>query len=124
MQGSGMKEVLAEIYASKSLEKMLNGHVYARAVRAHTLLQLTLAIIILKEVEMNNIMDTDLIINIEHILGNTLLYNDIENDDEVSGALLNKFNQKLKEYEERGPTAKLWFQYFCMVSIAKEFLKA
>ncbi|CAG4951420.1 unnamed protein product [Parnassius apollo] len=96
MQGSGMKEVLAEIYASKSLEKMFNGHAYARAVRAHTLLQLTLAIVILKEVEMNNIMDADLIINIEHIL----------------------------EYEERGPTAKLWIQYFCMVSIAKEFLRA
>ncbi|XP_044579087.1 uncharacterized protein LOC123261518 [Cotesia glomerata] len=124
MQGSGVKEVLAEIYASKSLEKMLNGHAYARAVRAHTLLQLTLAIIILKEVEMNDIMDADLIVNIEHILGNTLSYNDIENDDEVSGALLDKFNQKLKEYEERGPTEKLWIQYFCMVSIAKKFLRA
>lgn len=124
MQGSGIKEVLAEIYASKSLEEMLNGHAYARAVRAHTLLQLTLAIIILKEVEMNDIMDADLIVNIEHILGNTLSYNDIEIDDGVSGALLDKFNQKLKEYEVRGPTAKLWIRYFCMVSIAKEFLKA
>ncbi|CAH0556725.1 unnamed protein product [Brassicogethes aeneus] len=124
MQGSGIKEVLAEIYAVKSLEKMLNGHAYARAVRAHTLLQLTLAIIILKEVEINDIMDADLIINIEHILDNTLSYNDIENDDEVSAALLNKLNQKLKTYEERGPTAKLWIQYFHMVSIAKEFLRA
>lgn len=95
MQGSGMKEVLAEIYASKSLEKMLNGHAYARAVRAHTLLQLSFAIIILKEVEMNDIMDADLIVNIEHILGNTISYIDIENDDEVSGALLDKFNEKL-----------------------------
>lgn len=49
MQGSGLKEVLAEIYAPKSLEKMLDGHAYARAVRAHTLLQLTLSLRILKE---------------------------------------------------------------------------
>lgn len=83
MQESGMKEALAEIYAIKSLEKMLNGRTYARAVRAHTLLQLTLAIIILKEVEINDIMDADLIINIENILDNTLSYNEIENDDEV-----------------------------------------
>ncbi|GBP40851.1 Putative nuclease HARBI1 [Eumeta japonica] len=124
MQSSGIKEVLAEIYAVKSLEKMLNGHAYARAIRAHTLLQLTLAIIILKEVEIDDIMDAELIINIEHILDNILSYKDIENDDEVSGALLNKLNQKLKEYEERGPTAKLWIQYFHMVSIAKEFLRA
>lgn len=69
-------------------------------------------------------MDADLIINIEHVLDNTLSYNDIENDDEVSGALLNKLKQKLKEYEERGSTAKLWLQYFHMASIAKEFLRA
>lgn len=103
---------------------MLNGHAYARAVRAHTLLQLALAIIILKEVDINDIMDADLITNVENILDNTLSYNDIENDDEVSRALLNKFYQKLKEYEERGPTAKLWIQYLNMVSIAKEFIRA
>lgn len=119
-----MKEVLAEIYAVKSLEKMLNGHAYARAVRAHTLLQLTLAIIVLKEVDIDDIVDAELNINIENILDNTFSYNDIENDDEISGALLNKLNQKLKDYEERGPTAKLWIQYFHMVSIAKEFLRA
>lgn len=124
MQGSGIKEVLAEIYAVKSLEKMLNGHAYARAVRAHTLLQLTLAIIILKEVDIDYIMDVDLIINIENILNNTFSYNDIETDHEISGALLNKLNEKLKNYEERGPTAKLWIQYFHMVSIAKEFSRA
>ncbi|CAH1106781.1 unnamed protein product [Psylliodes chrysocephalus] len=115
-----MKEVLAEIYTLKSLEKMLNGHAYARAVRAHILLQLALAIIILKEVDINDIMDADLIVNIENILDKTLSYNDIK----VSGALLDKFNQKLKEYEERGPTATLWITYFIMVSITKEFLRA
>lgn len=124
MQGSGIKEVLSEIYAPKSLEKMLNGHAYARAVRAHTLLQLALAITILKTIDINDIMGADLIINIDHILDSTLSYSDIENDNEVSGALLHKFNMKLKDFEERGPTAQLWIQYFNMVSLAKEFLRA
>lgn len=124
MQGSGMKEVLSEIYAPKPLEKMIDGHAYSRAVRAHTLLQLALAIIILKEVDLDDITDADLIINIEHILDDTLSYADIENDSEVSGALLHKFNLKLKDFEKRGPTAKLSIQYFNMVSLAKEFLRA
>lgn len=39
-------------------------------------------------------------------------------------ALLDQFNKKLRMYEERGPTAKLWVQYFRMVSIAKEFIRS
>ena len=124
MQGSGIQEVLSLIYAPKSLEKMLNGHAYARAVRAHTLLQLTLAIIISKDLVIDDEMVANLNITIENVINNTISYNDIENGDEISEELLYQFNQKLKEYEERGPTAKLWIQYFHMVSIAKEFIRA
>ncbi|KAJ8928317.1 hypothetical protein NQ314_019129 [Rhamnusium bicolor] len=79
---------------------MLNGHAYARAVRAHMLLQLTLAIIVSKDLVIDDEMVANLNITIEN------------------------FNQKLKEYEERGPTAKLWIQYFHKLSIAKEFIRA
>jgi len=40
MDGSDLKEVLSVIYARHSTEKILNGHAYARAIRAHTLLHL------------------------------------------------------------------------------------
>lgn len=99
MQGSGIKKVLSLIYAPKSLEKILNGHAYARAVRAHTLLQLALAIIISKNLALDDIIDVDLTINIENTMNDTLSYDDIENYDGTSGALLNQFNQKLKEYK-------------------------
>lgn len=35
MSGSGLKELLPTIYAEHSTEKMLTGHAYARAIRAH-----------------------------------------------------------------------------------------
>lgn len=124
MQGSGMKEVLSKIYAPKSLEKMLNGVAYARAVRAHTLLQLTLGKIILDELNIGDVMNADLIVNVENLLDNTISYNDIESYNQLSGALLDQFKQKLKEFGERGPTAKLWVQYFNMVTIPKEFIRA
>lgn len=107
MQGSGLKEVLSEIYAPKSLEKMLNGHAYARAVRAHTLLQLTVALTIIKELAIDDGMDADLIITVENILDKILLYYDIENDKEISELLLDLINKKLMEYQKRGPTAQL-----------------
>jgi len=33
MEGSGLKEALSEMYASNSVEVMLHGHAYSRAVR-------------------------------------------------------------------------------------------
>ena len=69
-------------------------------------------------------MDANLIITVENIINNFLSYYDIEDYEETAGQLLHQFNQKLKEYQKRGPTAQLWIQYFRMVSIAKEFIRA
>lgn len=50
------KEAHSLIYAHNSLDKMLNGHAYARAARAHTLLHLALATIICKEIAVGDNM--------------------------------------------------------------------
>ncbi|GBM17624.1 hypothetical protein AVEN_80912-1 [Araneus ventricosus] len=124
MQGSGIKEVLSFIHAPNSLDKMLAGHAYARAVRAHTLLHLTLATIISKELVIDDDIDANLQNTIEDVKNNTISYNEIENCDEKTEALLYQCNKKLKQYEGRGSTAKLWIQYFHVVSIAKDFIRA
>ncbi|GBM19601.1 hypothetical protein AVEN_107281-1 [Araneus ventricosus] len=124
MKGSGIREVLSLIYAPNSLNKMLTGHAYARAVRAHTLLHLTLATIISKELVIDDDMDANLQNTIEDVKNNTISYNDIENCDEKTEALLYQCNKKLKQYDGRSSAEKLWIQYFHMVSIAKEFIGA
>ncbi|GBM07447.1 hypothetical protein AVEN_26508-1 [Araneus ventricosus] len=94
MQGSGIKEVLSLIYAPNSLDKMLTGHACARAVIAHTLLHLTLATIISKELVIDDDMDANLQNTIEDVKNNTISYNDIENCDEKTEALLDQCNKK------------------------------
>lgn len=47
MAGSGLKELQSTIYAENSVDKILNGHAYSRAVRAHMLTNLALAHLIL-----------------------------------------------------------------------------
>ena len=88
---------------------MLNGHAYARAVRAHKLLQLTLAIIISKDLAFDEEMVANLDITITNVINNNVSYSDIEsgNDNKMCNALLYKSNEKLKEFEKRGPTSKL-----------------
>ncbi|GBM29013.1 hypothetical protein AVEN_66417-1 [Araneus ventricosus] len=95
MQESGIKEVLSLIYAPNSLDKMLTGHAYSdRAVRTHTLLHLTLATIISKELVIDDDMDANLQNTIEDVKNNTISYNDIENCDEKTEALLLQYKIK------------------------------
>lgn len=51
MAGSGLKDLLSVIYAPLSAEKILTGHAYARAIRAHLLTQLALARTIFKNID-------------------------------------------------------------------------
>lgn len=52
-------------------------------------------------------MGTNLKSTIENLINNTTSYNDKENCDEKAETIL---YEKLKEYENRNPTSKLWTQ--------------
>ncbi|CAI6365558.1 unnamed protein product [Macrosiphum euphorbiae] len=53
MAGSGLRELWKTIYAANSIDKMMTGHAYSRAVRAHNMLTpLCLSKIILDEIEL------------------------------------------------------------------------
>ena len=49
MAGSGLKEMLAQVYAEGSVEQMLSGKAVARAVRGHFLIDSVLNIICTSE---------------------------------------------------------------------------
>ena len=53
MSGSGLKDLWSLIYAVDSIDKILTGHAYARALHAHLLTQATIAVIFLNEIEMD-----------------------------------------------------------------------
>lgn len=50
MDSSGLKEALSTIYASNSVDKMLTGHAYARALRGHFLVHLALSNIVFSSI--------------------------------------------------------------------------
>lgn len=53
MDGSGLKESFCEVYAENSVDKILSGHAYARAVRGYLLHHLALSQIILSSFSMD-----------------------------------------------------------------------
>ncbi|CAB3231913.1 unnamed protein product [Arctia plantaginis] len=119
MDGSGLKEALSKIYATNSVDKMLNGHAYARSIRGHILLRLALSIKIFEEMKIENCVLDELI---EQITSRDVSYEDVEGCTSSSNSFIDQFQDKLKELKARGPTAQLWVQYFEMrITVSKKF---
>ncbi|CAB3224866.1 unnamed protein product [Arctia plantaginis] len=119
MDGSGLKEALSKIYATNSVDKMLNGHAYARSIRGHILLRLALSIKIFEEMKIENCVLDELI---EQITSRDVSYEDVEGCTSSSNSSIDQFQDKLKELKARGPTAQLWVQYFEMrITVSKKF---
>ena len=119
MAGSGLKEVLCLVYAANSVDKILAGHAYSRAVRGHLLVQAVLARIVLEEASVSEEEKKEII----SILSNMedLTVQKVEGDAWLA-SILNKFKNELDRVKENGPTAALWVQYFNMVSLMKKFI--
>ncbi|KYN23235.1 hypothetical protein ALC57_04345 [Trachymyrmex cornetzi] len=123
MKGSGLKELLSTIYAPNSVDKMLTGHAYARAIRGHLLVQLSLAKCVLDDINFN---DEECNV-IADIFSNFEDHPPVRKTVEEIYLLHNitkKFKQQLEKVKENSPTAKLWVQYFNMVSLLKKFIEA
>jgi hypothetical protein len=99
-----LKELFGTIYAENIIEKMMSGHSYERAVRAHTLTHLALAQEVVKTISLTE----DEVSALEAVLSNndksTILK---AHEDERFKAIQTKFNDTIQSLENRGPTAKL-----------------
>ena len=60
MQTSGIKHILSLVYAENSVDKMLAGKSYERAMRAHDLLSSCLKIIVMEQVKRPTIIEDGL----------------------------------------------------------------
>lgn len=117
--GSGLKDVLCQVFVANSVDKMLTGHAYSRAVRGHLLVQLVLGCIVLKganvsEKEKGEILT--MLIKMEKLTSDNVK----ENASLVS--TLTKLQNHLESFKENGPTVALWVQYFYMVTLMKKFI--
>ena len=112
MEGSGLKEAFNQIFAENSAEKALIGHVFSRAVRGHSLIQIALANIIFSTMNFSEVELIELdsaIANLENKNLNNFMGN------EIFSQINEKIKSHLKSVAGNGPTAALWIQYFYMI---------
>ncbi|CAH2218497.1 jg2186 [Pararge aegeria aegeria] len=119
MDGSGLKELFCTIFAENSVDKILNGHAYSRSVRGNILAHLALGKIMLSSFDLTN--DENSLLLDKLTLENSTL---TSIDDEHFLNIYNKFLRHVEELKQRGPTAKLWLQYYDMVTVMKQFIQA
>lgn len=121
MDGSGLKEALSTAYASNSVDVMMNGHAYARAIRGHFLVHLALSNIVFASIEFSDIEKGKLDALLTSV-GREEFESKLKLED--YNFLQKKYIDQLDKLKTNGPTAKLMIQYMEMVQIVKDFIRA
>ena len=127
MRGSGLKELLQEVYATKTVEHICSGKAYSRAIRAHFLVHSALTTLLIEIVVQNSNLDIKLVQGLYEKALNKQL--DAESVKEFSESPM--FNQVLQELAQtkkrlkaQSRTAALWIQYMDYVQVLKSFIFA
>ncbi|KAF2885368.1 hypothetical protein ILUMI_20837 [Ignelater luminosus] len=89
MAGSGLEEVFSTVYASNSIEKMMNGHAYSRTVKTYSLAQIILKIINITPEHEAHLSD--------------ILFNADQTEILSGTKLITKFEEQLQLLEHQGP---------------------
>lgn len=124
MDGSGLAELLATVYASNTVDHMLTGHAFSRAIRGHLLVYAALGTIIGKHA--SNIDDED-----RSYMANLLKEFDMQppaleevDEDERLQKICEKMLELMETLANVGRTSRLWLQYFHCITLVMQFIEA
>jgi hypothetical protein len=92
-------------------------------ILSHILLYLALSTVVAKDIEIDDHTDEYIKSYIEQIIAQNVSYEDVEGSSAILQPYIEQFNGILEKIQNRGPTAKLWVQYFYIVSILKDFIR-
>ena len=125
MAGSGLKDLWALIYATNSTEKMLAGHSYSRALRAHFLTGLALATIALRQLDIDDDTKQQLLELHQSVVEGTASFSvELLSQQPVLVDTYQKVIDFMEMKANKSHTAKLWINYFNLVQIMRLFVGA
>ena len=121
MSGSGIEELLEQVYASNVIHHIISGKAYARALRGHMLIHAALLQIMTEGlIESGDLSSTQL-----EAISNFRSSEDME--DPTVKDLVNKVNNAILEWKIKLTdfrTAKYWIQYIEYIDIIKSYIRA
>lgn len=105
----------------QSIENMLTGYSYSRAVMGHILVHLALARTIFSTMSITD-NENQAILDMLNDVGALNFLQRLNQPALIS--IMERSYEKLSELTQNEPAAKMWLQYFHMVSIIKQFIQA
>ena len=125
MRGSGLEEVLEEVYAGNTIPHMMSGKAVARSVRGHFLVQSALTTLLIEGIKDKinlSFMEAVYEQAVESGLDEEQL------DDLIFNEAFENVSNELEQYKEIlracSRTAKLWLLYMYYVNVLKMFIFA
>jgi hypothetical protein len=129
MGGSGLQEILQEVYGENAVIHILSGKSVSRAFRAHMIVDLALSSILINDVFPKSSADSDKhhpVISEAEILYEQVKSNSIPISEVESSPTLQKVRRKLEsrkiELATNSSTSKLWINYQQMVNTARRLV--
>lgn len=115
--GFGFKDILSVVYASSSVDKILDGHAYSRAIRSHSLISTALCKKIFDEIE---VAEEEKNHFIEYCKNKKITY---ENNNDTLNNINKRFFEKMSKIEKRGKTSMFCIQYLKIFSVEKALMR-
>ena len=122
MEGSGLEDLWATVYAKGAVPHMMKGKAYSRALRAHILTQAALNIIIVNELR-DNLDEEKLKLLYTSVLSNKETPENDPQDNTIPNISV-QVNCWWTHLAEKDRTIKLWQVYNSGVNAIKLFLRA
>ena len=124
MAGSGLEELYSTVYAKNSVQQMMNGKAYSRAIRALFLVEEALFTVFLKTSEAFISVDKD---DLKFVYS-PLKRGNASSEEITQSAAVKSFveilENQLQLSKELGRTQKLWIQFIEMVELVRMFIRA
>lgn len=144
MAGSGLQFLLQQVYANNTVDHMLSGKAYARAVRGHLLVVAALNSVLMEKTyghqvpsNKENVHEPSDIISTDGTSASDLeeateplhevISGDMTLDDIEASEAIGQISDRLKATKtslKEIATSRLWLQYIEMVNILRQFLRA
>jgi hypothetical protein len=124
MRGSGIEDLWETVYASKSIEHMLTGHAYARALRSHFLTAAALTSIMLQTPGSVDDIDVPRLVDVHiALLEGTCATSSVLQEDDLQ-KLSDALHTIAENLSARSRTGKLWINYLWLIHILRIFIYA
>ena len=121
MGGSGIEQLWEEVYAPASVNHMITGHAYSRALRAHVLTSAALTALFLESHNMNELSNETIASAARIVMNAKEDRTEIEDNQNVQ-QMVSQFDRGVAENENDSRTLTLWKQYLQQVVVLCLFI--